>query len=99
MIFDSFGDFYRNPDRGFVISAEEHLAVLRVMRERGETFIGVFHSHRWHGPEPTKADLALHVDARILCYIVSVTMPEQPVLRIYRLLEECYEEIPYEISE
>jgi proteasome lid subunit RPN8/RPN11 len=96
-VFESLGEFYRDPDRGFVIAPEELLTIWNQMRERGESFAGVFHSHRWHGPVPTKADLKLHGDPDILSYIVSVAGPNRPALKIYRLHETQYESMPYEV--
>jgi len=84
-VFDSFGDFYKEPDRGFVLSPEEQLGVLEKMRLRRQTPVGVFHSHRIYPPVPTRADLALHNDPELLCYIISVTDPEHPELRIYHV--------------
>ena len=95
-VFDSFGDFYKNPDRGFVLDPEEQIGILEKMRARGETFVGVFHSHRWNPPVPTQADLALHVNPQLFCYIISVIHPERPELQIYRLEDHRHhEEIPY----
>lgn len=96
-VFESLGEFYRDPDRGFVIAPEELLEIWNQMRENGESCVGVFHSHRWHGPVPTKADLTLHGNPNILSYIVSVAGPNRPVLKIYRLRELQYENMRYDV--
>jgi proteasome lid subunit RPN8/RPN11 len=95
-LFESYGDFYRDPSRGFVISPDEFLEIWYRMRSVGESFIGVLHSHRWHGPVPTRADTALHVDSKILSFIVSVVTPDRPELKIYRLFESHYEDVPFQ---
>lgn len=97
-IFESLGEFYHDPDRGFVIAPEELLGIWNQMRARGESFIGVFHSHRWHGPVPTKADLTLHGNPNILSYIISVVRPDRPKIKIFRLLESRYEDAPFQIQ-
>lgn len=98
-LFESFGEFYRDKDRGFVIAPEEFREKRRRMESRGESFVGVFHSHRWHGPEPTKADLSLHVYPRVLCYIVSVVVPEHPELNVYQLYQSRFELARWEIAD
>ncbi len=83
--FESFGDFYCDPDRGFVISPTEYLQITRKMERRGEMPVGVFHSHRCRPAEPTELDLAMHRLPELLCYIVSVVRPDSPDLKIYRI--------------
>jgi proteasome lid subunit RPN8/RPN11 len=96
-LFESFGDFYQDPDRGFVVTPEEQRAVLNRIEARGQSFVGVYHSHRFTDPDPTELDLALHIDSRMLCYIVSVVRAESPQLKVYRLEESSYEEVPYRL--
>ena len=95
-VFESFGDFYKDPDRGFVISPEEQQDVLKDMEIRSESFIGVYHSHRCTHPEPSKVDLALHIDPNLFCYIISVEEPTSPALKIYCLQKTSYQAILYE---
>lgn len=96
-LFASFGEFYRDPDRGFVITPGEYRDVTQKMENRGESFTGVFHSHRCRCAEPSEVDMAFHFDSNLLYYIVSVVDPDYPELRIYRLFETHYEEIPFQI--
>jgi proteasome lid subunit RPN8/RPN11 len=96
-LFESFGEFYKNPDRGFVISPEEHRDILKRMEARGESFIGVFHSHRFTGPDPSDLDIALHAGPMLFCYIVSVVKPEEPRLKAYRLYQSHYEQMALHI--
>jgi len=96
-LFESFGEFYRDRDRGFVIAPVEFLGKHRAMESRGESLVGVYHSYRSHGPEPTKADLSLHFDPRVLCFIVSVVQPDQPELKVYRLFASHFEPADYRI--
>lgn len=96
-LFESFGEFYRDSGRGFAITPEELGEKRRQMKSRNESFVGVFHSHRRHGPESTKADLKVHVYPRVLRYIVSVLEPEYPELKVYRLFESHFELAHYEI--
>jgi proteasome lid subunit RPN8/RPN11 len=97
-VFESFGDFYKHPDRGFVVSQEECRQILKKMETSGESFVGVYHSHRYTHPVPSKVDMALHVNPILFCYIVSVVNPAMPELKIYRLGKNTYQEIPFEMG-
>jgi len=92
-VFASFGEFYRNPDLGFVISPSEVEAVLDVMESHNESLVGVYHSHRFLCAEPTKADIALSSGPEVLCYIVSVVQPDCPEVGIFRLNGNGYEAV------
>jgi proteasome lid subunit RPN8/RPN11 len=93
-IFESFGEFYRNPDLGFVIAPVEVQQVMKTMQERKESFVGVFHSHRYLPAEPSEADISLSSDSSVLCYIISVVNPSNPELGIFRLESGEYRKVP-----
>ena len=93
-IFESYGEFYRDPDLGFVISAPEVKTVIETMALRQESFVGVFHSHRFLRAQPTEIDIALSADPSLLCYIVSVADPSAPELGVFRLNGAGYLNIP-----
>jgi proteasome lid subunit RPN8/RPN11 len=93
-IFESYGEFYLDPDLGFVIAASEVKQVTDMMASRKESFIGVFHSHRYLHAEPSPVDLATNSDPNMLCYIVSVVSPSAPVVGVFRLNGESYQSIP-----
>ncbi|MBP1609029.1 MAG: hypothetical protein H6Q04_1264 [Acidobacteria bacterium] len=93
-VFESYGEFYRNPDLGFVMSAEETKEVLDIIDSRNESFIGVFHSHRQLPAEPSVVDLALNCNPNLLSYIVSVVDPSAPVVGVFRLERDTFHNIP-----
>jgi proteasome lid subunit RPN8/RPN11 len=93
-IFESYGDFYRDPDLGFVISPPEVNAMLKTIDSRRESFVGVFHSHRFLCAEPTEIDIALSTDPSLLSYIVSVVNPSAPEIGVFRLNGGGYQNIP-----
>ena len=97
-IFESFGEFYRDPDLGFVISSPEVKSVLDMMDSRGESFVGVFHSHRFLRAEPTEIDIALSTDSSLLSFIVSVVNPSDPEIGVFRLGNGGYQNIPVVIG-
>jgi len=93
-IFESYGEFYKNPDLGFVISAPEVKKVMDIMASRRESLVGVFHSHRFLPAEPSPVDLALNSDPDLLSYIVSVVDPSAPVVAVFRLDRGGYQSLP-----
>ncbi len=93
-IFESFGDFYRDPDLGFVISHPEVKDVMDAIDSRNESFIGVFHSHRYLNAAPSEIDICLNSDPNLLSYIVSVVDPSAPAVGVFRLNGGGYQNIP-----
>jgi proteasome lid subunit RPN8/RPN11 len=92
-LFESFGEFYKNPDLGFVISPPEVKSVMDAMALRHETFVGVFHSHRYQSARPSEIDIALNSDPGLLNYIVSVANPSAPELGVFRINGDGYQQI------
>jgi proteasome lid subunit RPN8/RPN11 len=92
--FESYGDFYKNPDLGFVIAPQEVQSVLDVMESRRESFVGVFHSHRYLRAVPSEIDIALSPEPNYLCYIVSTVNPAAPEFGIFRLEAGGFVKLP-----
>ncbi len=92
-IFESYGEFYRNPDVGFVIAPSEVKVVMDTMGSRKESLIGVFHSHRFLYAEPSDLDIGLSSDPNLLCYIVSLVDPSAPKVGIFRLDGGGYQKV------
>jgi proteasome lid subunit RPN8/RPN11 len=92
-VFESYGEFYKDPDLGFVISPPEVKVVLETMELRGESFVGVFHSHRYLRAQPTEIDIALSSDPSMLSFIVSVANPAEPEVGVFRLSSGGYSTI------
>lgn len=93
-IFDSFGDFHRNPDMGFVIAPSEVKIMMDRMISRKERLVGVYHSHRYLGAEPSIADIGLSSESELFNYIVSVANPPSVEVGIFSLKENSYRNIP-----
>ncbi len=92
-LFESFGEFYQDPDLGFVISHPEVKTVMEAIESRNESFIGVFHSHRFLKAEPSEIDVYLNSDPGLLSYIVSVVDPSAPEVGVFRLNGGNYQTI------
>jgi proteasome lid subunit RPN8/RPN11 len=93
-IFESYGDFYKDPDLGFVIEPPEVKAVLDSMDSRRELFVGVFHSHRYLRAQPSDIDIGLGMDTGWLSYIVSTVNPSAPEVGVFRLSGGGYGSMP-----
>jgi proteasome lid subunit RPN8/RPN11 len=93
-LFESFGDFYKDPDLGFVISHPEVKTVMELMDCRDESFVGVFHSHRILHAEPSEIDIFLSSDPGLFSYIVSVVNPSNPEVGIFCIRSGSYRNIP-----
>jgi proteasome lid subunit RPN8/RPN11 len=93
-VFESYGEFYQDSDRGFVISAPEIKKVQDIMAARNESFIGVFHSHRCLCAGPSEVDLALNSDPNLLSYIVSVVDPSAPVVGVFLIDGDSFQNVP-----
>jgi proteasome lid subunit RPN8/RPN11 len=94
-VFDSFGDFHRNPDLGFVIDPAEVKAVMDRMASRRELLVGVFHSHRYLQAVPSIADIGLNSGSQLFSYIVSVANPPAAEFGVFCLSEQNkYQRIP-----
>jgi proteasome lid subunit RPN8/RPN11 len=93
-LFESFGEFYKDPDLGFVIAHPEVKTVMESIDSRGESFIGVFHSHRFLRAEPSEIDIFLNSDPGLLSYIVSVVNPSNPQVGVFHLNGGSYQNIP-----
>jgi proteasome lid subunit RPN8/RPN11 len=92
-LFESYGEFYQNPDLGFVISPTEVKSVMDAMDLRHETIVGVFHSHRYLSVKPSDVDIALNSDSGLLSYIVSVANPSAPEMGVFRIDAGRYQNI------
>jgi [CysO sulfur-carrier protein]-S-L-cysteine hydrolase len=71
---------------------------LVAMRDRGEEVLAIYHSHpRWQAV-PSRTDLKENYWGAVPRIIVSL-LGDIPVVRIWRLDEESYEELPWRIVE
>jgi proteasome lid subunit RPN8/RPN11 len=85
-MIERHGEFYEDPDAGFVVDSKEQLAFLEELDERKHKVFGVFHSHRLHSAEPTQTDLEMHFDPNAYAIIVSLQNPSRPVVRAFKIV-------------
>jgi proteasome lid subunit RPN8/RPN11 len=72
------------------------IAVHRTLRERGEEILAIYHSHpRWEAV-PSRTDLRENYYGPVPRIIVSL-LDDVPVVRVWRLDLDSYEELPWRI--
>jgi proteasome lid subunit RPN8/RPN11 len=79
---------------------EDLFAAQRLMRERGEELIAIYHSHpRSAEPVPSETDVRLAYYPQAVYFIVGLAGP-QPVIRAFRISESegHWEEVEYVIA-
>ena len=88
-----------NPLVTYEAAPEELFAAQRLMRERGEQLLAIYHSHpRSADPLPSDTDVRLAFYPSAVYLIVGLAGPE-PVLRAFRISEKehRWEAVEYEI--
>jgi proteasome lid subunit RPN8/RPN11 len=84
-----------DPARHFLLDAGEQIAVLRTLRERGETLFGIFHSHPDAPALPSAEDTGMAAYPDALYFIASLGTKGVLELRGFRLEEKTsrFEEV------
>lgn len=74
------------------------IAVQLALRDRGEDILAIYHSHPKWEAVPSKADLSENYYGPVPRIIVSL-LEEDPVVRIWRLDEDSFQELPWRVVE
>lgn len=89
-----------NPEVEYEAAPEDLFAAQRLMRERGEELLAIYHSHpRSLDPFPSETDVRLAYYPQAVYFIIGLAGP-QPVMRAFRISEqeECWERVEYAIA-
>ena len=79
---------------------EDLFAAQRQMRERGESLLGIYHSHpRSAEPEPSRTDVRLAYYPQAVYFIIGLAGLE-PVMRAFRISESenRWEQVEYDVA-
>jgi len=79
---------------------EDLFAAQRQMRERGESLIGIYHSHpRSVEPEPSQTDVRLAYYPQAVYFIIGLAGAE-PVMHAFRISEseDRWEQVEYDVA-
>jgi proteasome lid subunit RPN8/RPN11 len=90
-----------DPLVGYEAAPEELFAAQRIMRERGEELLGIYHSHpRASDPFPSETDVRLAYYPTAIYFIIGLAATEE-TLRAFRVSERDghWEQIEYAVRE
>ena len=78
----------REPSKTYEAAPRELFDAQRLMRGRGETLLGIYHSHpRSHDPEPSSTDVRLAFYPAAVYFIIGFDEQGECVLRAFRVYE------------
>jgi [CysO sulfur-carrier protein]-S-L-cysteine hydrolase len=86
---------------GYEAAPEELFAAQRVMRERGEELLGIYHSHpRSIEPVPSETDVRLAYYPSAIYFIIGLG-PNTETLRAFRISERdaSWEQVEYSVAD
>lgn len=89
-----------NPEVEYEAAPEDLFAAQRLMRERGEELIAIYHSHPGSSePFPSETDVRLAYYPQAVYFIIGLAGP-LPVMRAFRISErdELWEQVEYAIA-
>ncbi|MEW6456248.1 MAG: M67 family metallopeptidase [Acidobacteriota bacterium] len=95
--FKSYGEFYHERDRGFLIDKKEQARVMEKIARKNQQIVAIYHSHRCLYATPTKIDMDLHFDPDVPAIIVSLVEKDKPEVRAFRIKNSGYEELEIRI--
>lgn len=76
------------PDVSYEAAPEDLFAAQREMRTRGESLLGIYHSHpRSHDPAPSAKDVRLAFYPAAVYFIVGFNEEDEGVVRAFRIDE------------
>ena len=89
-----------DPTVTYEAAPEDLFAAQRVMRERGQQLIAIYHSHpRATDPQPSQTDVRLAYYPSAVYFIVGLGQTE-PCVRAFRIKEhEGWESIAYQVTD
>jgi [CysO sulfur-carrier protein]-S-L-cysteine hydrolase len=89
------------PEVAYEAAPEELFEAQRGMRARGETLVGVYHSHpRSNDPEPSRTDVRLAFYPDAFYFIIGFDEEGECVLRAFRISERegRWESAPFKVE-
>jgi len=83
------------PD-AYYMDPVQQVAIFSEMAERGETLVGIYHSHPNGPAEPSAADRQLAFHPEVVYIIISLADPQHPELRAFELRGQGFDEVSIE---
>jgi proteasome lid subunit RPN8/RPN11 len=85
------------PDAYFMDPLQQ-VEVFTEMEKRGESLLGIYHSHPKGPAEPSGVDLQLAFHPDAVYFIVSLADPTQPEVRAFMLRSGKFQEVQIELT-
>jgi [CysO sulfur-carrier protein]-S-L-cysteine hydrolase len=82
------------PQQRFLLDAQQQIAAMADMRERGETLFAVYHSHPTTPPQPSLLDLEQFAYPEALYLIISLNIKGVLEMRGFKIKPHQATEIP-----
>lgn len=92
----------REPSKSYEAAPTELFDAQRRIRVRGESILGIYHSHpRAHDPEPSAADVRLAFYPAAVYFIIGFDEQGECVLRAFRVYERegLWERAEFELTD
>lgn len=96
-----FRNIARDPEVSYEAAPEHLFAAQRAMRERGETLLGIYHSHpRAQMPRPSPTDVRLAYYPSAIYFIIGLNAGKT-TMRAFRIYEReaRWEPVEYGVAE
>jgi len=85
------------PDR-YYMDPVQQVEVFTEMHKRGQSLLGIYHSHPAGPAGPTSADLQLAYHREAAYFIISLADADNPEVRAFMLRESGFEEIRFVVT-
>ena len=70
---------------GYAMDPKEQLQVEKLMRQRGQRLVGIYHSHTASDAYPSSVDVDLAISPDVSYVLVSLKDRQRPVVRSFRI--------------
>lgn len=81
----------------FFMDPQEQITIFKVMREKGEELVGVFHSHPHSQAYPSAKDVSMAYYPQALYIILSLEKEASPTIRAFSIVDGVIKEAPIKI--
>lgn len=82
---------------GYAMDPKEQLQVEKLMRQRGQRMVGIYHSHTASDAYPSSVDVNLAISPDVSYLLVSLKDRGRPVCKSYRIDGNRVEEEPLSV--